>query len=88
MDRGQVPLVAHDVVVLMDTTYWGRDFGVVVLMDASDSRVLWFKFIYRKERLDDYREGLDCLKASGMEVKAVVSDGFTGLREMLRGVPY
>lgn len=88
MDKGLVPLVAHDVVVLMDTTYWGHDFGVVVLMDSSDSRVLWFKFIYRKERLDDYREGLDYLKASGMEVRAVVSDGFTGMREMLRGTPY
>lgn len=88
MSKGQIHLVAHDVVVLMDTTYWGRDFGVVILMDASDSHVLWFKFIYRKERLDDYREGLDYLKASGLDVKAVVSDGFTGLKEMLSGTPY
>lgn len=58
MGKGEIPLAAHDVVVLMDTTYWGRNFGVVVLMDASDSHVLWFKFIYRKERLEDYREGL------------------------------
>lgn len=88
MGKGRIPLSAGTVVVLMDTTYWGRNFGVVVLMDASDSRVLWFKFIYRKERLDDYREGLDHLKASGLEVKAVVSDGFTGLKEMLSGTPY
>lgn len=88
MDGGRIVLRAHPVVVLMDTTYWGRNFGVVILMEASDSHVLWFKFIYRKERLDDYREGLDCLKASGMEVKAVVSDGFTGLKEMLSGTPY
>lgn len=88
MDGGRIDLRAHPVVVLMDTTYWGRNFGVVILMDASDSHVLWFKFIYRKERLDDYREGLDYLKASGMEVKAVVSDGFTGLKEMLSGTPY
>ena len=88
MDGGQIVLRTHPVVVLMDTTYWGRNFGVVVLMDASDSHVLWFKFIYRKERLDDYREGLDYLKASGLEVKAVVSDGFTGIKEMLSGTPY
>lgn len=88
MDKGEIALVAHTVVVLMDTTYWGRDFGVVVLMDALNSQVLWFKFIYRKERLDDYREGLEYLKANGLEVKAVVSDGFTGLKEMLSGTPY
>ena len=88
MDRGRIALQARAVVVLMDTTYWGRNFGVVILMDASDSHVLWFKFIYRKERLDDYREGLDHLRASGLEIKAVVSDGFTGLKEMLAGTPY
>ena len=88
MDKGEIALTAHDVVVLMDTTYWGRNFGVVILMDASNSHVLWFKFIERKERLEDYREGLRCLRASGLEIKAVVSDGFTGLKEMLSGTPY
>ena len=88
MGKGDIPLTAHDVVVLMDTTYWGRNFGVVILMDASDSHVLWFKFIDRKERLEDYREGLEHLRESGLEVKAVVSDGFTGLKEMLSGIPY
>lgn len=88
MSMERVSLQAHETVVLMDTTYWGRNFGVVVLMDASDSRVLWFKFIDRKERLDDYREGLTCLKESGLLIKAVVSDGFTGVKEMLSGIPY
>ena len=88
MAIGKIPLQAHEAVVLMDTTYWGRNFGVVILMDASDSCVLWFKFIGRKERLEDYREGLAHLKKSGLSVKAVVSDGFTGLKEMLSGTPY
>lgn len=83
-----ISTAAHEAVVLMDTTYWGRNFGVVILMDASTSHVLWFKFIDRKERLDDYREGLAYLKKSGISVRAVVSDGFTGLREMLSGTPY
>ena len=88
MAIGKIPLQAHEAVVLMDTTYWGRNFGVVILMDASDSCVLWFKFICRRERLEDYREGLAHLKKSGLSVKAVVSDGFTGLKEMLTGTPY
>ncbi len=88
MGMGKISLQAHEAVVLMDTTYWGRNFGVVILMDASDSRVLWFKFIGRKERLDDYREGLAHLEKSGLSVKAVVSDGFTGLKGILSGTPY
>ena len=40
MGTGRIPLEAHDVVVLMDTTYWGSNFGVVIIMDASDSHVL------------------------------------------------
>lgn len=88
MGKGDIPLTAHEVVVLMDTTYWGRNFGAVILMDASDSHVLWFKFIDRKERLEDYREGLEHLRESGLVVKAVVSDGFTGLKDMLSGIPY
>ena len=88
MGIGKISLQAHEAVVLMDTTYWGRNFGVVILMDASDSRVLWFKFIGRKERLDDYREGLAHLEKSGLSVKAVVSDGFTGLKGILSGTPY
>lgn len=88
MGAGQIHLEAREVVVLMDTTYWGRNFGVVIIMDATNSRVLWFKFIDRKERLDDYREGLNHLKTSGLRIKAVVSDGFTGLKEMLPGTPY
>lgn len=88
MDRSPIRVHAHPVVVLMDTTYWGRNFGVVILMEASGSHVLWFKFIYRRERLDDYREGLEYLRASGLEIRAVVSDGFTGLKEILSGIPY
>lgn len=88
MSMEGVSLQAHEAVVLMDTTYWGRNFGVVILMDASDSRVLWFKFIDRRERLEDYREGLTCLKESGLLIKAVVSDGFTGVKETLSGIPY
>ena len=88
MSKGEIVLTAHDVVVLMDTTYWGRNFGVVILVDASNSHVLWFKFIDRKERLEDYREGLAFLRKSGLKIKAVVSDGFMGLKDILSGIPY
>lgn len=51
-----------DVVVLMDTTYWGRDFGVVLLYDCYRKKLLWRKFIHRKEVVADYIEGIEWLE--------------------------
>jgi hypothetical protein len=45
------------VVVLMDTTYWGRKFGVVTLKDNKTKVVLWRKFV-KYETLTDYKEGV------------------------------
>ena len=42
----------------MDTTYWGRKFGVVTIKDHLSGHVLWRKFIDRKERIEDYVEGI------------------------------
>lgn len=44
-----------DVVVLMDATYWGKKFGVVVMKDSLTGKVLWRKFINGKETLADYK---------------------------------
>jgi hypothetical protein len=72
----------RSVVVLMDTTYWGRNFGVVLMKDSIQGDVLWYKFIERHEHLDDYREGIIYLKDHGYTIQGIVSDGFKGLREM------
>jgi len=67
---------------MLDTTYWGRGFGVVVIKDYKSGRVLWHKFINHKERLADYKEGVCQLVAGGCVIKGIVSDGLKGLREM------
>lgn len=69
-------------VLLMDATYWGRKFGVVIIKDANRGGVLWYKFITKKETLADYKEGIEWLKSRGFEILAIVSDGLKGLREM------
>ena len=38
-------LVSSKVVVLMDATYWGRRFGVVIMKDHISGRVLWYKLL-------------------------------------------
>jgi hypothetical protein len=70
------------VVVLMDTTYWGRGFGVVVFKDCVRKKILWRKFV-RYETLADYKEGVDWLNANGFEIVGAVCDGLRGMFTML-----
>jgi hypothetical protein len=53
---------SKNVVVLLDTTYWGWRFGVVVIKDARTGKILWRKFIRNKETLADYRDGIAWLE--------------------------
>ena len=66
----------------MDTTYWGRNFGVVVLKDRYTGRILWRKFV-RYETLADYREGIDWLEEHGFKIEGIVCDGLRGLFQIL-----
>ena len=43
-----------DVVILMDATYWGKNFGVLLIVDAYRKRLLWRKFLDKKETIADY----------------------------------
>ena len=49
---------------MMDATYWGRRFGVVIFKDAIEGDVLLYKFIFKRETVADYKEGADL---SGLE---------------------
>lgn len=71
------------VVAMLDTSYWGREFGVVAIKDSISGRFLWSKFITRKERVEDYIEGIRHLVSKGFQIAGVVSDGLRGLREAL-----
>ena len=75
---------ARHVVVLMDTSYWGRNFGVVIIKDNITGRVLWYKFIGSREKTDDYAEGIEWLVDHGYAITGIVSDGFKGLRERFK----
>jgi len=79
---------ARHIVVLMDTTYWGRKFGIVIMKDSIRGDVLWYKFIDRHERLDDYKEGVAYLETRGFTIQGIVSDGLKGLREMFPNYKY
>jgi hypothetical protein len=78
------PLISsnQEVVVLMDATYWGRKFGVVAMKDSRTGKMLWRKFINRKETLSDYKEGVDWLTSNGFKIEGIVCDGLRGMFRM------
>lgn len=66
------------IVGLMDATYWGRNWGLLVIKDAVSGKVLWRKYI-KQERLTDYKEGVDYLERLGFVFDGIVCDGLKGM---------
>jgi hypothetical protein len=65
-------------VIQMDTTYFGKNWGVVVLMDASTKKKLWRKYV-RNEKLIDYQEGIDFVQSKKYQIRGIVCDGMQGI---------
>ncbi len=58
------------VVIQMDTTYWGRGFGLMVINDAYRNKILWRKYV-RYETIAGYLEGVNWLKEHGFRIYGV-----------------
>lgn len=70
----------------MDTTYWGRNFGVMLFKDATSGRNLLKKYV-KHETNTLYAQGIKELKDKGFVVKAIVCDGRKGLTQSFAGIP-
>lgn len=75
-----------DVTIQLDTTYWGRNFGLMVIKDALRNKLLWRKYV-RYETIKDYLEGVEWLKSQGFKIYGVVIDGMRGLAQALYPIP-
>lgn len=60
----------------------------MAIRDAVKGRIVWSKFIDRKERIEDYVEGIEWLENNGFQIVCIVSDGLRGLRERLSRYPF
>jgi hypothetical protein len=72
-----------EVVILMDATYWGKSFGVLLIVDAYRKRLLWRKFLDKKETIADYLEGVEWLREHKFKILGIVCDGLWGLPQAL-----
>ena len=70
----------------MDTTYFGRSFGVMVFRDATTGLVLYRNYVKHETNLL-YAGGLSFLRTQGVEVRAVVCDGRRGLMQLCAEIP-
>lgn len=75
-----------DVVLQMDTTYWGRQYGLMVIKDAMRKKILWHKYV-RHETIASYMEGIIWQKEHGFKIYGVVIDGIRGLARALHPYP-
>lgn len=66
------------IVVLMDTTYFGRGFGLMLFKDAYSGINLHWDYVSH-ETVSLYKEGIKILTDKGYTIKGLVCDGKRGL---------
>jgi hypothetical protein len=77
------PAIAN---VLMDTTYFGRKFGVMVFKDSISGQIL-FKQYVKQETNKLYLSGIEEISRRGIKVQAIICDGRKGLLQLFEGIP-
>jgi len=70
----------------MDTTYWGRNFGVMLFKDATTKENL-LKYYVKSETNALYIQGIKELQNSGFTIDAIVCDGRKGLIQSFPNIP-
>jgi len=73
-------------VVLMDTTYFGRGFGVMVFKNSLDGVVLYKQYV-RYETNVLYLSGISEIIRRGISVQGIVCDGRRGLFDLFGDIP-
>ena len=73
-------------VVIMDTTYFGRGFGVMVFKNSLDGVVLYKQYVqYETNAL--YLAGVSEICRRGISIQGIVCDGRRGLFELFDDIP-
>lgn len=79
-------LEAGDVVVVMDTTYFGKVFGVMVFRCPRRHKNLLWKFL-PYETITEYIAGIEELQRGGWNIIGIVCDARRGLVQAFPNIP-
>ena len=72
--------------LIMDTTYFGRKWGVMVLYDAISKRALTVTVIERETNAL-YRQAVAALREKGVVIESITCDGKSGLLGSFPDIP-
>jgi hypothetical protein len=72
--------------VLMDTTYFGRRFGVMVFKDSVSGQILYKQYV-KHETNQLYLSGIEEITRRGMKIQAIICDGRKGLLQLFSDIP-
>jgi hypothetical protein len=73
-------------VLIVDTTFWGRAYGVCVFFSKELKRAIWWHEV-ESERMAHYHYGRKILETAGWTFTAVVVDGRRGFVNVFGGIP-
>lgn len=76
-----------DTILVIDTTYFGRSFGVMVFRCALRKKNLFWKFM-DYETTDEYVSGIQYLLEQGWNIRAIVADGRRGISQAFPSIPF
>ena len=72
--------------VLMDTTYFGRQLGVMVFKDSISGQILYKQYV-KQETNKLYLSGIEEIAKRGIKIQAIICDGRKGLLQLFDGIP-
>lgn len=79
-------IVPQATIVVPDTTFWGRSYGVCVFRSWDLKRNIWWNEV-PGEKVDHYYYGRKILEERGWVFKAAVVDGRRGLATVFKDIP-
>jgi len=70
----------------MDTTYFGRKFGVMVFKDSLTGQILYKQYV-RQETNKLYLSGVEEIARRGVKIQSIICDGRRGLFQLFGNTP-
>lgn len=70
----------------MDTTYFGKKFGVMVFKDSVTGQVLYKQYV-KQETNKLYLFGVEEITRRGIKIQSIICDGRKGLLDLFENIP-
>jgi hypothetical protein len=70
----------------MDTTYFGRKFGVMVFKDGKSGGILYKQYV-KHETNKLYLKGIEEIARRGIKIQSIICDGRKGLLQLFDDIP-